>query len=151
VSERLKVFVAVFVLVIKDGKVLLIKRANTGWIDGYYDAPAGGLEPDEPLREGASRELFEETSLIVSPEDLQLVHIARSNINMETPYIDFLFLAHKWYGEPKIMEPDKCDDMRFFSIDKLPEKTGPFTQEAIKNLKSKELTFSFHAPGSFKE
>jgi 8-oxo-dGTP diphosphatase len=150
-SELLQVFVAVFVLVIKDDKVLLIKRANTGWIDDYYDAPAGGLEPHEPLREGAARELLEETSLIVDVENLELTHVARSNINPGKPYIDFLFLAKNWSGEPKIMEPDKCDDMKFFSIDKLPEKTGPFTKEAIKNLKSKGLTFSYHAPGSFKE
>lgn len=141
---------AVFVLLIKDNTVLLLKRANTAWISGYYDAPAGALEPSESLQEGAIRELREETGIKLKPEDLELVHVARSDVD-QYPYIDFIFKAKNWSGEPKIMEPEKCTDMKFFNINDLPPKTGPFTKVALKNLKNGGVTISYHAPGTFKE
>ena len=38
-------------------------------------------------------------------------------------------------GEPKIMEPDKASDMKWFSIDKLPDKLTITTQKALADYK----------------
>ena len=54
--------VGVGAIVIKDGKVLLIKRAAPPNKD-LWATPGGMLELGETLQEGAEREIFEETSI----------------------------------------------------------------------------------------
>lgn len=36
-------------------------------------------------------------------------------------------------GEPKIMEPDKASDMKWFSLDKLPDKLTITTKKALED------------------
>lgn len=61
-----------------------------------------------------------ETGLRVSEKDLQLKH---ANINnTDASYINIVFDVSSWQGVPRIMEPDKCDDMQFFALDALPAK-----------------------------
>jgi 8-oxo-dGTP diphosphatase len=120
-ADRFTTHVAVFVVVRnKNGEILLQQRANTGFLDGYWDFPSGHLEPGESLIEAARRELHEEVGLTVAESDLQLVHINQNHL--DTPYMSFTFLAHAWEGEPKIGEPDKCSALAFFAPDKLPAK-----------------------------
>ena len=38
------------VLLLKDNKVFLLRRAETGYKDGYYTTPAGGIEKGEMFR-----------------------------------------------------------------------------------------------------
>jgi 8-oxo-dGTP diphosphatase len=147
-NGRLKVVPSVFAALIKDGKVLLLRRQNTGWMDGYYDLPAGHLEDQEKLKEGAARELKEEAGIEVDTSDLKLFHIHQSHNEPETPHYGFMFLTKKWSGEPKLMEPEKSDDINFFALNNLPEKITPYVKEALEQLGSDEVTISYHEPGS---
>jgi ADP-ribose pyrophosphatase YjhB (NUDIX family) len=147
-NGRLQVVPAVFTAIIKGNKVLLLRRRNTGWMDGYYDLPAGHLEDQEPLKKGAARELHEETGLIVDPKDLKLIHVHQNHHNPKAPHYGYIFLAKKWKGNPKIIEPGKCDDIQFVSINNLPDKMTPYVKEALIQLGSSEVTFSYHSPGS---
>ncbi len=52
-------------LVVKDGKVLLIKRRKNG--QHYYSIPGGKLEPGESLEQTVIREVAEETCISVKP------------------------------------------------------------------------------------
>lgn len=61
--DQLKVTAGV--LVEKDNKVLLVKRAIQPW-RGYWYLPAGFVENDESPRDAAEREGFEETNLKIS-------------------------------------------------------------------------------------
>ena len=56
--ERLKLKIAVYIILIKDGKILLGRRFNTGWQDGNYGLPSGHLEPEESMMEALLRESF---------------------------------------------------------------------------------------------
>ena len=61
------------VLVISGNKVLLVKHtAKARHLTDSYGLPAGRLESDESIEEGALRELFEETSLRVNLNELKL-------------------------------------------------------------------------------
>lgn len=51
-------------LVVRDGKVLLIRRRNEPFRD-HWSLPGGGVEPGEHLRDAVRREVFEETGLHV--------------------------------------------------------------------------------------
>lgn len=113
--------VAVYVIVRNPaGEILLHQRANTGFLDGYWDFPSGHVEPGEGIRQAAVRELAEEAGLQADVADLHLVHVNQNELDM--PYMGFTFLASKWQGEPTIMEPEKCSGMAFFAPDALPAK-----------------------------
>jgi hypothetical protein len=45
--------------------------------------------------------------------------------------LDFFFTAKKWRGKPKIMEPNKCNDLRWFDLNNLPENIIPYIKQAI--------------------
>lgn len=121
-SEERATFRAAVFVVVRDseGRVLLQRRAGTGFMDGYYDFPSGHVDVGESFTESAVRELTEETDLTVSESDLKVLHINQNYL--DNPYINIVFIAKKWNGVPKIMEEDKCDAQHFFAVDALPEK-----------------------------
>jgi 8-oxo-dGTP diphosphatase len=135
---------AVFTILRKDDQVLLSRRAKTGWMDGFYEPPAGHLEYGETLQDAAVREVKEETGVKLSHEDLRLVHIYQTYGKRDGPYIGFMFSTNSWEGEPKIMEPEKCDDMQFFALDNLPDKITPYAMAALESLGDSEISFSVH-------
>lgn len=61
--------IGVYALAIKDGGVLLIKKAR-GAYTGTWDLPGGSLEFGETPLEGLSRELLEETGLFAKEVNL---------------------------------------------------------------------------------
>jgi len=136
--ERYKLPVAVFVILKNsDDQILLIKRANTGWMDGFYSLPAGGLEDIEPLNVAAARELKEEVDVEVDPDCLQLAHVLHANINDEK-WLGYFFIAPSWIGEPRVNEPEKHSEVKWVNLLELPENIIPYVKQALesKNLYS---------------
>jgi 8-oxo-dGTP diphosphatase len=120
VNDRFLTRSAVFIaLRNKNQEILLLRRANTGYMDGRYDLPAGHVERNETLLQAAVRELQEETGIVVQEASLRLWHINQFAANGQY-YYNFFFVVDEWKGEPSITEPDKCDDMGFFAESKLP-------------------------------
>jgi 8-oxo-dGTP diphosphatase len=140
-TERFTLRAAVYLLLIKDEKVLLIRRANTGWRDGEYSLVSGHIDPVESATAAMRREAEEEAGIKVVESDLKFVHVMHRDKGVD--YIDFFFTADKWDGEPSICEPDKCDDMQWFEIDKLPENTVPNVRRAIDAYKRGEYYSEF--------
>lgn len=128
-TERFTLCVAAYALLIKDGKVLLIRRFNTTWRDGEYTLPAGHVDGDETIRSELCREVREEVGVIIKPSDLQFAHVMHQRDNHE--YIDFYFVAKNWEGEPSNCEPEKCDDMQWALLDELPENVIPNVKQAL--------------------
>jgi len=124
---------AVFIVLRDDtGRVLLHRRANTGYMDGRYDLPSGHVERGESLLAAAVRELQEEAGITVPETCLKLWHINQFGANNEY-YYNFFFVADNWSGEPRIMETDKCDDMQFFDLDAVRGVTAG-SQVALERL-----------------
>ena len=61
---------------------------------------------------------------------------------MDQNYVDWAFLLDRWEGEPKIVEPDKCSDLRYFAPDNLPEKCVTTLRAVAQAGFGDELTFS---------
>jgi 8-oxo-dGTP diphosphatase len=141
-NERHQVVIALFVAFLKDDKVLLSRRLNTGFMDDSYDLPAGHLEHSETLKDAAVREVNEEIGLDLKPENLRLFHISQTKYS-GSPYINFMFIADNWIGEPRICEPDKSDDLRFFNLKELPTKITPHVKEALGHINDSEISYSF--------
>ena len=132
-KERFKIIPTVYLLLIKDKKILLSRRYNTGFHDGEYSLPAGHLEGNETLTETMIREAKEEIGVKVDARDLKLVHVIhRKEPNEER--INFFFRAEKWEGKAQILEPHKCDGLRWFELNNLPDNIIPYIKQAINSF-----------------
>ena len=113
----------------KDGKILLSRRQNTGWMDGFWHIPGGGLEEDESLSHATAREAKEELGIEVDPAHLCLMHVL--HLNKKT--MGFYFKATQWKGQPVNNEPEQCSEIGWFAIDQLPDEMSPFARRVIES------------------
>ena len=121
---------SVYLVFIKDEKILLLRRANTGYEDGKYGLVAGHVDADESITHAAIREANEESGVVIDPDDLVLA--TTMHRRQEDERVDFFFKVKKWTGEPKNMEPEKCDDLSWFPLDELPPNIIPYIHQAIE-------------------
>ncbi len=135
-SERFKLRSAVYLFLKKDNRILLLRRFNTGWMDGKYSLVAGHLDGNETVTQAMIREAMEEAKIVVRKENLvPAITIHRKSSDQE--YADFFFVCEKWEGKIMIGEPDKCDDLSWFDIDNLPENLLPHIKEAWQKYQDK--------------
>lgn len=142
-KEQFKLRAAVYLILIKNNNLLLLRRFNTGWEDGKYTLISGHLNGDETVSQAMARETKEETGIKVELENLHVVHVMHRYANDDFEYIDFFLTADKWKGEPKITEPDKCDEIGWFLLKKLPRNLLPHVRKAIDNYKNGVLFSEF--------
>jgi len=123
--------VAINVLVIKDGKVLMGKKNNPSKVGyGTWCFPGGKLDFGETLRDGAKRELLEETGLTANALTLSNI-IDEPQASGGTHYLHINFLAKDWEGEPIVMEPDRFEKWEWFDLNNLPAETFPSHKKFI--------------------
>jgi 8-oxo-dGTP diphosphatase len=139
--KKIKIVPASFLVLIKDNRILMLRRFNTGYRDGQYSLVAGHLNGNESFSEAIIREAKEEANIILKPKNISVAHIMNRLEPLDSvelrERVDVFFIAKKWQGEIKNMEPDKCDDLSWFPIDKLPKNTIPFIKEVISNVRKK--------------
>lgn len=135
-KERFKLIAAVYLVLRKDNKVLLLKRANTGYQDGKYGLVAGHLDGDELGTIAMAREAKEEAGIDVDPAKLKFVHAAhrlsRSQIGQER--IDLFYELREWKEQIVNAEPEKCDDLSWFDINNLPDNMLPFIRRVLTDI-----------------
>jgi ADP-ribose pyrophosphatase YjhB (NUDIX family) len=125
---------AVYLFLIKDEKILLSKRQNTGWEDGNYTLISGHLEGNESVRDAMIREAKEEAGIKVLAEDLEVVVVMHRLANYE--YVDFFLTTKKWEGEVENMEPEICEELKWFSLNNLPENMVPSMKKGLQNYQN---------------
>ena len=134
-KERFKLIPAVHLFLVRGQEILLSRRFNTGWEDGNYSVPCGHVEENETVTAALIREVHEEIGSIISPADLRFVHVMHRNGGAENTRVDFFFAAERWGGEPRNMEPRKCDDLKWCPLDALPENTIPYIRSALDHYR----------------
>ena len=120
--------------------MLLQKRAVPAEKD-HWCIPGGRLEMFETLENAVIRETKEETDLDI--ELIKMIGVCDHIIKEESAHwVATSFLCKIKSGVPKIMEPDKASDLRWFDLDKLPEKLTITTKKALsdynKNILNKK-------------
>lgn len=133
-GKKFKFIAAVCVLLERDEKILLIRRANTGFADGLYTLPTGHVDGGESFVEAAARETKEEVDVSVELDDLELFHMSQHVYGPTNECITFFYKAGKWQGTPQNNEPDKCDDVQWFAKDNLPEDILLNVRDALDNI-----------------
>lgn len=118
------------VFIIKDGKILLLKRLREPF-KNHWEVPAGKVDESEDLKDTVIREVREETGFIVEPEEEIGI-----NINEENKFESHMFKAKITNGNLKNNEPDKHSEIKFFPLNNLPKELGSTTQKGLKILKT---------------
>ena len=122
---------AVHVFFVQGGRVLLLRRFNTGDEDGNDSVPAGHLEGEETVVEAAIRETREEIGVTLGSADVAVGGVMHRKARDER--VDFFVAASVWAGEISNCEPGKCDELRWVSRDALPANTIPYIRRALEN------------------
>ncbi len=116
-------------IVIKQGKILLVKRAAEPKKD-WWCIPAGFMEWSEHPSETAVRELHEETGLEIKLESL--FEIYSGHDDPRTNAVLILYLASVTGGVLKAA--DDASEAGFFGFDEIPEKIAFIShRQAIKD------------------
>jgi ADP-ribose pyrophosphatase YjhB (NUDIX family) len=126
--------VAVHLFLIREGAVLLLRRANTGYEDGNYSVIAGHIDGGEPLTSAMIREAHEEAGIEIAPDDIEVVGVMHQRDPYEE-YIDFFLTARRWQGEIRNREPDKCSELAWYPLDQLPPNVIPYVRQALDNFR----------------
>jgi len=114
------------VIIEMDDGVVLVKRRfepRAGW----WCLPAGFLEADESVTEGAVRECKEETGLDIVVDDLFGVYSFPKG--MQRSGLVIFYTAHVTGGE--LCAGDDAQDVRVFSLDDLPDNVAFRTHRQV--------------------
>jgi 8-oxo-dGTP diphosphatase len=118
VTTRFAARVAVYIAIVQDGRIFLLKRANTGYRDGEWAMPAGHVESGETPEQAALRELCEETGVSAAAGDLECAHALYRQCGDDgaRAYVDYLFFCRRWTGVPFNAEPDRAEACGWFDV-----------------------------------
>ncbi len=146
---RFQVVPAAYVLLLRGSEVLLQLRQNTGYRDGHWaTAAAGHVEQGESVLAAAAREAAEEIGVVPAElVPLTTMHRTHANGRAIDERVDFFFTCRAWTGEPRLLEPAKSADLRWFPLERLPEPVVPHERFALVGLRAGTLpaitTFGF--------
>jgi 8-oxo-dGTP pyrophosphatase MutT (NUDIX family) len=141
VTDRFVLVPASYVYLLREGEhgteVLLQLRQGTPYRDGHGAAAAAGhVERGETAYDAARREALEE--LGVSDVGLEFAFTMQRTQHAETidERVDWFFTARSWSGEPRVVEPEKCAEIRWCPLSALPEPMVPHEAHALAHLSS---------------
>jgi len=123
----------VFVILRDRDRIFVLRRHGTGWMDGHFSLPAGGVEDGETLVQAAVREAREEVGVTVDPANLRLVHVLHARTHGDT-WTGHFFETTRWQGTPTVHEPEKHDQPCWVGVDALPRPTVPYVRGALEAM-----------------
>ncbi len=134
--------VGIGVMILKEGKVLLGKRKGSHG-EGEWAFPGGHLEYMEGFEECARRETKEETGIEIKNVHFQFL----ANMKKYAPkhYAHIGLIADWTSGDPRVCEPDKCEEWKWFDVSALPKQMFETGILAIDSYKSGRNYFDTQA------
>ncbi len=141
-SGRSLLVAASYVILRRGDEVLLQRRQNTGYMDGFWASLAGHVDPYESALDAAVREAREEAGVEIRVEDLRSLTTLH-RVQVGGPQVeqrcDFFFEATRWTGEPTVLEPAKCAALEWFALDALPDDVVPYERLVLEGLHRGDL------------
>ena len=105
-----------------DGRLLLMRRAGSGYRDGTLALPAGHLDGGEDAVSALVRELGEELGIAADPASCRLATVLHSGPEDadDQEYLNLFFTVGAWTGTPEIREPGLCTELVWADPARLP-------------------------------
>ena len=128
-------YTAVYMIFRKDDKIAFLLRSNTNWMNGHYGLPAGKVEKDESFTNAAIRETREEAGVELEPDNFRLV-LTGHRKHPDSNWVDLVFEASNWEGEPHNAEPDIHGELVWLNPDNLPDNMVPYVKQYIEALQA---------------
>ncbi|HLI40502.1 MAG TPA: hypothetical protein VKV35_02520 [Streptosporangiaceae bacterium] len=142
VRQRRRVVVDVILLLMRNGRILLRERANTGYGDGAYEPPSGELADRETIVETAIR-VAAAAGIVLGADNVALAHVMHDVSGGGR--IAFFLSVSGWAGQPS------APDIDWFPLGSLPTNMLDRARVALRNY-ADGLRFStypaFGAPGN---
>ena len=125
-------------MVLKDGKVLLGKRKGAH-AEGDYSFPGGHLEYMESFEECVRRECREECGIEI--ENIRAPLLGNVTAYRPKHYVQVSFTADWKSGEPRVLEPDKCEGWGWYDLNALPHPIMITSQLCFTQIKTGQSYF----------
>jgi 8-oxo-dGTP pyrophosphatase MutT (NUDIX family) len=125
VPHRRRVVVDVILLLMRNGRVLLRERVNTGYGDGAYEPPRGELADQETIVETAIRVASAEAGIAIRAENVSLAHVMHDVSG--SGRIAFFLAVSGWPGD--YTSPGAC----WFPVGNLPTNMLARSRVALRN------------------
>jgi mutator protein MutT len=142
-EEKKKVGAGLGVILEKDGKILLGMRhpdpdkADSAFRSaGEWCLPGGKIDFGETLEECATREVKEETGIVINNPEVISIHNCK---NEHAHFLTAGVIAKEWEGEAQVMEPDEIIEWQWFDINNLPYPRYFPSFEVIDNYLQKKF------------
>jgi mutator protein MutT len=122
----------------EQGRLFLAKRSQTVRNErGHWETPGGSVEFGETLEEATRREMREEYGVEI--DIIEAFPAADHLIPAEKQHwVAITYLARLKPGQvPRVMEPEKCDEIGWFSLDALPQPLSIITQLDLKTYEAR--------------
>lgn len=122
----------------KDRKVLLTKRKGSHGA-GEYAFPGGHLEYMESFEDCARRETKEECNIEIENIRFQFA----ANVRKYAPkhYVHIGLMADWASGEPKVAEPTKAEEWKWYDPENPPQPLFAMCKLAFSDLKEKKMYY----------
>ncbi|BDZ64296.1 NUDIX domain-containing protein [Agromyces mangrovi Wang et al. 2018] len=124
-------------------RVLLQRRAGTGFYDGWWGASAAGhVDPGESAVDAAVREAAEEIGVGLEASDLvplTTLHRRAGSDAAADQRVDFAFSCRRWAGHPSLQE-QTADALEWFPLAALPDRVVHHERAVLEGLRDGTLT-----------
>ena len=135
-------FVAKAILLDSKGDFLLLKRSETHpRLAGFYDLPGGTVELSEDSRTAVIREIFEETAIELSIDQVRVVYTTTHMIHGKS-YPTMLYLVRVPAEKPEVTISWEHESYEWAGIERLEEvepQIAPTYREALDYIRENNI------------
>jgi 8-oxo-dGTP diphosphatase len=150
-TGRLRVPVDAYMLLERDGKLLMLRRApGAAYAAGLLCPPSGHVDEGETVSDAAIREAAEETGVKLAPDQVRCVTVVHHRSPGGQARIGWFFAAVRgWDGEPVNQEPAKHSELAWIDPADPPEDLVAYTWAGLCAWQAgAPYAIHFQEPGS---